>query len=316
MLENTAMLETYLSDGQIEGRLTFHRDYPLSKLSTFRIGGNAAYAVYPKSTDEFAALTALCVSLSIPYTVLGNGSNVLCADDGYEGVVLVTTDMNAITREGNTVKADCGVSLTYLASYAGKEGLGGLSFAYGIPGTVGGAVFMNAGAYGGEMKDVITSVSWYDPLTDESGEYSSEDCCFGYRESVFQKGDKIILSMTVALTPADPAVLRAEMEELMARRRDKQPLEFPSAGSTFKRYPGYFTGKLIEEAGLKGYTVGGAQVSEKHAGFVINIGNATAADVLALIEHIKGVIFEKNGIHIECEVRYLTSADGKERGNA
>ena len=311
MPENTAMLEAYLFDGAEEERLRFCRDYPLSKLISFRIGGNASYVVYPKSGDEFSALTALCVSLSIPYAVLGNGSNVLCADDGYAGVVIVTTEMNTIRREGNRVTADCGVSLTYLASYVAKEGLGGLSFAYGIPGTVGGAVFMNAGAYGGELKDVIVSVNWYDPTTDESGTYALDECEFGYRTSVFQNTNQIILSMTVSLTDADPAVLRAEMEELMGHRREKQPLEFPSAGSTFKRYPGYFTGKLIEDAGLKGYTVGGAQVSEKHAGFVINVGDATASDVLTLIDYIKSVIREKNGIDIECEIRYLASPAAK-----
>lgn len=307
MLENTVILEQYLVEAAGAGRLSYKTELSLSQLSTFRIGGKASYAVYPSTADEFASLVALCVSLSIPYAVVGNGSNLLFDDQGYEGVVIVTTGMNTIRREGNTVTADCGVSLTYLASCVGKEGLGGMTFAYGIPGTVGGAVFMNAGAYGGEMKDVITSVSWYDPITDEIGEYSLDACDFGYRTSVFQRENKLILSMTVKLTPAAPEALRTEMEELMQRRRDKQPLEFPSAGSTFKRYPGYFTGKLIEDAGLKGFTVGGAQVSEKHAGFVINIGNATAADVLALIDHIKAVIRRENGIDIECEVRYLPS---------
>lgn len=313
MLGNPTSLAPYLCKAAEEGRLTYKTDYPLSSLSTFRIGGNAAFVVFPKTADELASLITLCRSASVCYTVIGNGSNVLFDDRGYHGLILVTTALSDWQRCDNRVVADCGISLTYLASVVAKEGLGGLAFAYGIPGTLGGAVFMNAGAYGGEMRDIVSEVSWYDPETDDFGSFSGDENAFGYRESIYQRGDKLILSATLALTPADPAVLRTEMEDYKKRRVDKQPLDMPSAGSTFKRYPGYFTGKLIEEAGLKGYMVGGACVSEKHAGFIINRGNATASDVLTLIEYIKARIKERNGIEIACEVRYIP-CPGKENG--
>ncbi len=305
MLGNSDILRSYLIEGQEEGRLTYKCDYPLSSVTTFRIGGKADVAVWPKSADEMAALVAVCRAADSPFFVMGNGSDLLFDDLGYRGVVIVTTDMNGIKRKGNTLIADCGVSLTRLSSFAQKEALGGLTFAYGIPGTVGGGVFMNAGGYGGEMKGVVTRVLWYDTETDEFGTYTGEENGFGYRDSVYQREHKLILSAEMTLPDGDPEALRAEMEDYMRRRKEKQPLEYPSAGSTFKRYPGYFTAQLIDQAGLKGYTVGDAQVSEKHAGFVINRGSATCADVLQLIQDVQAVIREKNGIEIEPEVRYI-----------
>jgi len=302
-------LRQYLNTAVKEGRLTYQTEASLAALSSFRVGGKADCAVFPKTVDELAALVALCRTASLPYVLIGNGSNVLFDDKGYRGVVIVTTALTSCHREGNLLHCDCGASLTHLSMVAAKAGLGGFAFAYGIPGTLGGAVFMNAGAYGGEMKDIVREVLWYDPETDELGRYIGEENHFGYRESVYQHEHKLILSAVLALSPADPAAVLADMEEYMKRRREKQPLEFPSAGSTFKRYPGYYTGKLIEEAGLKGHAIGGAAVSTKHAGFVINTGGATSADVLALISHIKAVIKERNGIEISCEVRYIPSSD-------
>lgn len=307
MLDNANILEQYLTEAEAEERLTYRRDLPLSGVTSFKIGGKVSYAVYPLSIDELTSLCALCRSISVPFYVVGNGSNLLFDDSGYEGAVIFTTGINTIKIEDNTVYAECGASLTHLASVVAKEGLSGLEFAYGIPGSVGGALFMNAGAYGGEMKDVVTSVSFYDIENDEFSSYDLHDCGFDYRKSAFQDGSKIILSMNARLCPSDKQEIIEKMDDLMQRRKDKQPLNYPSAGSVFKRYPGYFTGKLIEDAGLKGYTIGGAQVSEKHAGFIINVGMATASDVLLLVDHIKNVIKDINGIDLECEIRFVSN---------
>lgn len=311
MQGNLDVLLSYLDDGQKEGRLTYQCDYAMTGATTFRIGGLADVAIWPHSADEIASLTAVCRSVDLPFVVIGNGSNLLFDDDGYRGAVILTTSMNGIRRNGICLTVECGVPLTRLASYAAKEGLGGLAFAYGIPGTLGGGVFMNAGAYGGELMNVITSVSWYDPDADEFGTYVGDQNAFGYRESIYQRENKLILSAELSLTTADPDSIRAEMDDYMQRRKDKQPLEFPSAGSAFKRYPGYFTAQLIDEAGLKGYSVGGAQVSEKHAGFIINRGGATCDDVLRLIDEIKAVILQRNGIEIEPEIRYIPCPEKK-----
>ncbi len=305
MLSNSSLLEQYLEDAEKEGRLTFRKELPLSSVSSFRIGGNASYVIYPTTSDELASLSALCRSISVPNTVIGNGSNLLFSDSGYEGAIIVTTQIKDIKISGNSVTVGCGASLTHLASVVSESSLTGLEFAYGIPGSVGGAVYMNAGAYGGEIKDVCVSVTVYDSENDEIYDVKAEDCGFGYRESVFQSRDKIILGARFVLSEGDKSDIISKMEGLMQQRIDKQPLNYPSAGSTFKRYPGYFSGKLIEEAGLKGFTMGGAQISEKHAGFIINTGNATASDVLSLIKYIQNVIKENVGIELQPEVKYI-----------
>lgn len=306
MIFNGNIIEEFFLQRQI----TYRKNYPLSKASTFRIGGNAAFAAYPHTVSELSALLNFCKSKLIYHAVIGNASNVLFSDEGFDGIVIFTSELTRINVEGNTVHAECGVPLTFLSGIAQKNGLGGFEFAYGIPGTLGGAVYMNAGAYGGEMNDIIESVSWYDKNTGNKGVFSNSECSFDYRDSIFQHTDLIILSAVLRLKKRECELIKADMIEYMSRRREKQPLEFPNAGSTFKRYPGYFTGKLIEEAGLKGYSVGGAQVSEKHAGFIINRENATAADVLNLIEFIKHKIFEMNGINIECEVKFIPYSKG------
>ena len=288
-----------------EKNIAFETDRILSQDSTFRIGGKAAVAAFPDNIEQLCDAIGFFRANGIYFTVIGKGSNVLFADEGFGGAVIFTSRLNRISADGNILNAECGVPITYLSSVAQKNSLGGLQFAYGIPGTVGGAVFMNAGAYGGEIKDVVASVGYFDPQTGKTGTMTADECGFGYRESVFQHSDKIVLSASFSLQPGDAGLIKADMDDYMSRRREKQPLEFPSAGSTFRRYPGYFTAKLIDDAGLKGFSVGGAQVSEKHAGFVINRRNATAADVLALVAEIKKRIFEINGINIECEIRYI-----------
>ena len=237
----------------------------------------------------------------MPVFVLGKGSNILVRDSGIRGVVVSTEKLDKITVDGNKLICQSGASFTYAAIVARDNGLSGLTFAYGIPGSVGGAVYMNAGAYGGQISDVVVKTTYYDAENDEVRE--CEEHNFGYRESVFKENRSwYIISSEFELTPGDPATIKAEMDDYMERRRSKQPLEFPSAGSTFKRYPGHFTGQLIEESGLKGARVGGAEVSTKHAGFVINRDNATADDVLNLIDHIKSVIKNNYGFELECEV--------------
>ena len=278
---------------------------PMSLHTSFHVGGPAEIFITPSDEVQAAQVFMLCREHSIPTYVVGNGSNLLICDDGLRGVVIAfTQSMSRITRCGNTLTAQAGATLSQLCSYARQEGLSGLEFAYGIPGSVGGAVYMNAGAYGGEMKDVVETVR----CVDQNGafyEVPNQDAGFAYRFSNFQNGGQIILSAVFALTPDAPEAIDQRMKEILNRRVSKQPLEFPSAGSAFKRPEHGFAAALIEECGLKGYTVGGAQVSTKHAGFVINIGGATCSDVLAVLSHVKETVFRQKGIMLEAEVRQL-----------
>lgn len=280
---------------------------PLSRHTTFRIGGPADYYVMPNSVDQLKQVIALCREQELPFQVIGNGSNILCADDGFEGVIIdVVRGLNQceVDQAAGTITAQAGVLLSALARKAQQAGLTGLEFAGGIPGSVGGALMMNAGAYGGEMKQVV---QWARVLTGEGQEQviSVEELDLSYRHSAIRTNGWIVLEAGFALQQGEPAGIRAVMDDLAARRRDKQPLEFPSAGSTFKRPIGYFAAQLIDEAGMKGFTVGGAQVSEKHAGFVINRGGATAVDVLALCQAVKEKIFQRVGVELEMEVERI-----------
>lgn len=275
----------------------------LSRLTTFHTGG-ACLALYPQSISALTALVKAFREEKLPFYLLGNGSNVIAPDEGYDGVVVVLTDLKQCEVSKNRLTAQCGASLTSAAVTAQHASLGGMEFCYGIPGTVGGAVFMNAGAYGGECKDILESVTY---LT-KDGRIQTlppQDLEMGYRTSIFQSNGAVILSATFLLAEKDREEIRAEMDRLMALRIEKQPLDYPSAGSTFKRCEGRFTAKMIEDAGLKGERVGGAMVSEKHAGFVINYDRASSADILTLIERIRSVILEKEGVLIQPEVRIL-----------
>lgn len=277
---------------------------PLSAYSTFRVGGAAAILVRPSSADELVFAVESAKRAGVRAVVVGNGSNLLFADAGFDGAVIVTTDMSCVNINGNRITADCGVSFTRLAMLARDAGLSGLEFAYGIPGTVGGAVFMNAGAYGGETSQVLLESRVYDGTSVKT--YDRDAHKLSYRHSAFAENDGlIVLESTFELIPGDRAEISEKMSSFMAARREKQPLEFPSAGSTFKRPPNNFAGKLIEESGLKGFTVGGAQVSEKHAGFVINRGGATAEDILELISHVRDTVLKDHDILLECEIKYV-----------
>ena len=279
-------------------------DEPMSNRCTFRIGGEADFFVTPSSAQQIAGVVDFAKKENIPYFVMGNGSNLLVSDSGYRGIIInIGKNMSEVTVEGNTVKAMAGATLAKIASSAAKNSLTGLEFASGIPGTVGGALCMNAGAYGGEMKDVVVSTTYLD----KDGNIctaTGEEHRFGYRTSMFGSGE-IIISTVMELKKGNENEIISLMADFNDRRRSKQPLEYPSAGSTFKRPEGYFAGKLIEDAGLKGYTVGGAQVSSKHSGFVINSGSATCEDVKKLIEHIQKTVYDKFSVKLETEVKFL-----------
>ena len=280
-------------------------DESMARHTTFRIGGNADVFVLPASIEELLAVLKLTKRYSVPLTVLGNGSNVLVRDGGIRGaVVSFGKPFSYIEMEGAHIKAGAGAMLGTVSLFAANHALSGLEFAVGIPGSLGGAVFMNAGAYDGEMSQVISEVTAVTP-EGEIRRYRTKEMDFSYRHSVFQQNGHIICEIELTLRESKATAIQEKMAEFTRRRMEKQPLDKPSAGSTFKRPPGFFAGTLIDEAGLKGFTVGGAQVSGKHAGFVINKGGATAADVLSLIEEIQRRIEEKNGIRLTPEIRII-----------
>lgn len=277
---------------------------PMKKHTTFRVGGPADVLVRP---DEKALpqIIRLCRKEEVPYFILGNGSNLLVADRGIRGVVIETPGgMEDIRVEGDRIVAQAGAMLSKIASTAASSGLSGMEFAAGIPGTVGGAVVMNAGAYGGEMKDIIEKVTVLDRDGDEL-ELSCEELELSYRHSCIPQKEYIVKSVVLKLHPGEEEMIREQMKELNEKRVEKQPLQYPSAGSTFKRPEGYFAGKLIMDAGLKGYQVGGAQVSEKHCGFVINKGNATAADICQLMQDVSDRVEKQFGVVLEPEVKMI-----------
>ncbi len=280
---------------------------PLALHTTFKVGGPADRFVVVHNEKALAQLLQAAGEENLPVFILGNGSNLLVSDEGYRGVVITLGgDFRKLELEadGCTIKCGAGVMLSALCKFAFDHSLSGLEFAWGIPGSAGGAVYMNAGAYGGEMKDVLVSAS----AVTQAGAMkyvAAQDLDLSYRHSVFSGGTDIITSLRARLVPGNPEEIRAKMDDLMGRRRDKQPLEYPSAGSTFKRPEGYFAAALIEQCGLKGVSVGGAQVSQKHSGFVINTGSATAADILGLIAHVRAVVLEKTGVYLETEVEFL-----------
>ena len=289
-----------------ENNITVKEQLPLSAHTTFRIGGPAALAAFPENAEQVRTVLLTCRECGVPCALVGNGSNLLCPDEGFDGCVLFTTAMKQITVDGTVITAGAGASLASICCTARDRGFAGLAFAYGIPGTLGGAVCMNAGAYGGEIGGRIIDVTYLDTETGDIRTVPGKDCGFAYRTSRFSEHPDILLSARISTESGDTDAIRAEMEDITARRREKQPLEYPSAGSAFKRYPGRFTAQLIDEAGLKGTAVGGAQVSEKHAGFIINRGGATAGDVLSLMTLIRERIHDMHGIWIEPEIRTLS----------
>lgn len=278
---------------------------PMTRRTTFGIGG-PALLLRPRSRAELQAAMTLCREAGEEPFILGRGSNLLVSDSGISRpVIQLDGDFTAITREGNTLRCGAGASLIAVCRAAAENSLSGIEWGYGIPGSLGGGVYMNAGAYGGEMKDILTEVTFLD----EAGEYRTlpaAELSLSYRHSIFEdRPGTVIVEAVLTLTPGDPAAIRAAMEDYMSRRREKQPLEYGSAGSTFKRPVGNYASALVDQCGLKGLSVGGAEVSRKHAGFIINRGGATAADVRELIAEVQRIVREKTGYTLECEIKFI-----------
>ena len=279
-------------------------DEPMSRHTSFRIGGPVAVMAFPKSAEELAEILKVSALMDITPAILGAGTNVLAPDEGIDGLVVCLKDcMGGMEQlDETTIRVAAGVTMTRAAMFAANLGLGGMEFAHGIPGTIGGGVYMNAGAYGGEIKDICTFVD----VMDKAGNITrrtAEEMKFSYRHSILEDEGGIVLAAEFKLVPASPEDVKAKMKELQAKRSASQPLDLPSAGSAFKRPVGGFAAALIDQAGLKGYTVGGAGISTKHAGFAVNVGGATAADVRNLLSQVSDIVFEKSGIRLEPEVR-------------
>ena len=277
---------------------------PMSAHTTFRIGGPADFLVTPGTAGQLKEILALCREENQPFFILGNGSNLLVGDRGYSGTMICLSRLSAVETEETCIRAQAGALLSKIAREACERSLAGFEFAAGIPGSLGGAVVMNAGAYGGELKDVLVNVT----VMDREGNIlkkTPEELCMGYRTSSVLSEEYVVLEAEINLEKGDRRLIRARMDDLAARRREKQPLEYPSAGSTFKRPEGYFAGKLIDDAGLRGFRVGGAQVAGKHCGFVINREQATAADVMELCRRVSGAVKEQFGVELEMEVKTI-----------
>ena len=285
------------------------RDEPMSRHTSFRIGGPAAAFVIVKTEEELAAALAAVTETGVPHMLIGNGSNLLVSDEGYPGIMIkLGGDFESVRRDENDpcrVTAGAAMLMSRTSAFLTENGLSGFEFASGIPGSIGGAVFMNAGAYGGEIKDVVRTVRVMEPDGSALRTVSNEDMRFSYRHSMAEDEGVLILSAEMELKKDDPEKIAARVAELQFKRNSKQPVNYPSAGSTFKRPVGGYAAALIEQSGLKGYTVGGAQVSEKHSGFVINTGGASCEDVLALMRHVRETVYADSGIMLEPEVRLI-----------
>ena len=305
MIKNSKQQEVVTMLTKVVSKDRLLVDEPLSKHTTFKIGGPADYLIFPSSVEEISGIMIIAKEYNLPVTVLGNGSNILVLDKGIKGLVLkFNNEMSGMEQSGQTIRVGAGAMLTDVSRYAAEQGLSGMEFAIGIPGSIGGAVFMNAGAYSGEMCQIVASAL----VVSKDGDikrFSDMDIAFGYRHSIFQENGCIICEVELKLQQNEKPTIEEKMNEYTIKRETKQPLEMPSAGSTFKRPPGHFAGTLIEQAGLKGFTVGGAQVSTKHAGFVINAGGATAQDVLNLIKEVQNHVYEHSGVMLEPEVRII-----------
>lgn len=305
--------ELYRQLCEIAGSDFVKLDEPMKLHTTFKVGGSADYYVIPHSADEISRIIGLCRETETDYYLLGKGSNLLVSDEGYRGIVIqIYRNMNIIEADGEYMKVQAGALLSEIAAKAAQNCLTGMEFAAGIPGTLGGALVMNAGAYDGEMRDVVVSAKLL-TADGEIIELSGEEMEFGYRSSVVERKGYVVLEALLKLKQGDRQQILDRMKELRILRETKQPVQFPSAGSTFKRPEGHFAGKLIMDAGLRGYRIGGAQVAEKHCGFVINKGGATAEDIIKLIRYIKKVVKEKSGIDLKAEVKMLGNFQDEEK---
>ena len=287
--------------------IPYKTDEPMSAHTSFKTGGNAAVFVDIEDAETLGKVLGICDKTNTKTFILGKGSNLLVSDDGIKDKVVIhlsTAYSQMELIDETTIEVQAGASLASLCKFALAHSLTGLEFAYGIPGSVGGAAYMNAGAYGGEMKDVVVKVNHLDSKGN-AGSFSGEELDFSYRHSAYSDSDLIITSVVIKLQKGDKTAIEAQMTDVMGRRVDKQPLEYPSAGSVFKRPEGYFAGALIEQSGLKGTRIGGAMVSEKHAGFIINYDNATTTDVINLIKHCQKTVFDKFGVNLNTEIKFV-----------
>lgn len=276
------------------------------RITSFKVGGAVRALARPRDAEQLARLLVCARAQDVRTLVVGRGSNIVISDEGFDGVFVSLSQMRDISASDTEIIAGAGCSMSALASFAARHSLSGLEFAHGIPGSVGGGVYMNAGAYGGEISGILASCECYDIASDRLVSLTAEECGFSYRHSIFQeRRELVILSARFAMVRGDETLILERMDDLRRSRLEKQPLEYPSAGSTFKRPKNDFAGRLIEEAGLKGYSVGGARVSEKHAGFVINSGGATCSDIKRLVEHIKKEVYEHSGVSLECEIEFV-----------
>lgn len=283
--------------------IEYLKDVSMKKYTSFKIGGNAEILCIVKNIDELSALLSFLYERKIKPFILGNGSNLLVSDSGIKGIVIkLEGDFESISIDGEKITAGAGATVNSLCRYVLNNKLSGLEFAYGIPGTVGGGVYMNAGAYGGQMSDAVTVVHHIN-VDGTEGCYTFDELDFGYRHSIYSGSDKVITFVELLLKEGNSDDISAAMNDFWSRRKEKQPLNYPSAGSVFKRPEGYFAGALIEQSGLKGTSVGGAQVSEKHAGFIVNKDNATCDDVLSLVKLCQDTVKEKFGVELECEIK-------------
>lgn len=305
-MDNLCELLEYLNEYQKKGLVSVFENEPMKNHTSFKIGGTASIFAVPQTVEALIQVCKCAHDAGVKKYILGSGTNVLFDDADFEGIVISMKGLDNITVEKNKITCGAGASFTAVSRIAMDNSLAGMSFAYGIPGSVGGAVYMNAGAYNGEVSFVLDKSYYLDTNDGNVYELSAEDHMFDYRFSSYkQHPERIIVSAEFILKEGIREEIKAEMDDFMERRRTKQPLEYPSAGSVFKRYPGRYTAQMIEEAGMKGFKVGGACVSEKHAGFIVNTGDATACDVKALIELIENKIFEKYNIEIEREIIYV-----------
>ena len=287
------------------GNIKIYENFELAKFSSFRIGGKARFAAFPKNSDELISLIDTATKSGIRNIVIGNASNILF-DSGYiDALIIFTRDMKSCKIEETKIIAECGCSLSALSVAARNASLSGLEFAYGIPGTLGGAVYMNAGAYGGEISDILLESTVYNVKDGKISTLSQKDHMFSYRKSIFSNKELILISSTLSMKKGEKEVISRTMSENMRKRTEKQPLEFPSAGSAFKRPQGMFAAELIQKSGLKGFSVNDAQISDKHAGFIINRGGATSDDVLLLIDKTINTVKEKFGVVLEPEIIYI-----------
>ena len=278
----------------------------MSNYTTMQVGGIASVVAFVRSAEEMITAIREAKNNCVRYVVVGNGSNIVFSDDGFDGLVIVTSEMKTFSIERNVIKADCGASLSKISAAAQRSGLTGLEFAYGIPGTVGGGVVMNAGAFGGNLSDVVISSICYDTKNETIRKIDGAEHQFRYRDSIYQRNPNlIVLAVMMRLSQGRMEDIVSKMNENIKTRKEKQPLEFPSAGSVFKRPIGYYAGELIENCGLKGYRIGGAEVSEKHAGFIINRGNATSDDVINLVRHVRSTVLDQYAVDLECEIRFI-----------